>query len=84
MLVLDIDMPKRDGLSLLEEVARQRPGLPAVVISGLADPPPVGQSCVRFLAKPFLMAELARVAGEALAGTGGEDATLAEDQDPPG
>ena len=84
LLVLDIDMPKRDGLSFLAEVAQQRPGLPAVVISGLPDPPPMGQSCVRFLAKPFRMAELARVAGEALAGTGGEDATLAKDQDPPG
>ncbi|MCZ6572520.1 MAG: PAS domain S-box protein [Planctomycetota bacterium] len=84
LLVLDIDMPKLDGLSFLEEVTKQRPGLPAVVISGLADPPRVEQSCVRFLAKPFPMAELARVAGEALAGTSGEDATRAEDQDPPG
>ncbi len=37
VVLLDVKMPGRDGLEVLEEIGRRRPGLPVVMISGHAD-----------------------------------------------
>jgi two-component system nitrogen regulation response regulator NtrX len=37
VVLLDVKMPGRDGLDVLEEIGRLRPGLPVVMISGHAD-----------------------------------------------
>ncbi len=36
-VLLDVKMPGRDGLEVLEEIRRRRPGLPVVMISGHSD-----------------------------------------------
>ena len=36
-VLLDVKMPGRDGLEILEEIRRRRPGLPVIMISGHAD-----------------------------------------------
>jgi two-component system response regulator YesN len=37
LVILDIDMPRRDGLSLLAEAAPARPRCPFIVLSGLSE-----------------------------------------------
>jgi two-component system nitrogen regulation response regulator NtrX len=37
VVLLDVKMPGRDGLEVLEEIRKRRPGLPVVMISGHAD-----------------------------------------------
>ena len=37
VVLLDVKMPGRDGIEILEEIRRRRPGLPVVMISGHAD-----------------------------------------------
>ncbi len=37
VVLLDVKMPGRDGLEVLEELRRRRPGLPVIMISGHAD-----------------------------------------------
>jgi len=37
VVLLDVKMPGRDGLEVLEEVRRRQPGLPVIMISGHAD-----------------------------------------------
>lgn len=36
VLVSDLSMPEMDGVSLIKEVQRRRPGLPAILLTGLA------------------------------------------------
>jgi CheY-like chemotaxis protein len=36
LLVTDFSMPGMDGLSLVREVQRRRPGLPAILLTGFA------------------------------------------------
>ena len=52
LLVVDVDMPKRDGISALQEARSLRPDLCAIVISGLPDDSP-NDAQTLFLRKPF-------------------------------
>src|SRR4051812_2327625 len=56
-LISDIDMPVMDGFELLQVVRAERPELPIVLITGLADMPAglqaVGTGNYRFFRKPF-------------------------------
>src|SRR5438105_10817799 len=60
--VLDLLLPKRDGLSVLRELKRERPDLPVVILSARSDLPTklrgfeLGAS--DYLAKPFAFDEL--------------------------
>src|SRR5262245_46848768 len=38
LLILDLNMPHRDGWAVLEELSAGYPFLPSIVISGMADP----------------------------------------------
>jgi len=40
VVVTDLDMPRLDGRGLLEQVRRQRPGTPVLVLSARTDPGP--------------------------------------------
>jgi DNA-binding response OmpR family regulator len=60
-VILDVDMPDTDGISLLEQLRHRRPGLPALFVTVLWD----GQTSARIraagvghLAKPFTAAQL--------------------------
>ncbi len=72
LVITDIVMPDMEGMQLLKEISRRRPGVPAIVMSGN----PVGMSFLdtaRFfgargaLRKPFSADEL-KVAVESVAG----------------
>jgi DNA-binding response OmpR family regulator len=62
LVVLDLLLPKLDGLSVLRELRRQRPDLPVVVLSARSDLPTklrgfqLGAN--DYLAKPFAVDEL--------------------------
>ena len=72
LVLMDIKMPSRDGLSLLREVKEKWPDIPVIIMSGYATPETMIQvseteaSC--FIAKPFTPDELteavARVIGK--------------------
>ena len=50
-LLSDVTMPKMDGMQLREQILKERPGIPVLLMSGQMDAaPPNG---VPFLAKPF-------------------------------
>ena len=62
VLCLDIHLPDEDGLDLLEEVRQTFPGIPAIVMSGAANPEhrprALRLGVEEFLSKPFRLAEL--------------------------
>jgi two-component system copper resistance phosphate regulon response regulator CusR len=62
LVVLDLLLPRLDGLSMLRELVQQRPELPVVVVSARADVPTklraFGLGAHDYLAKPFSFDEL--------------------------
>ena len=65
LLLVDVMMPRRDGFSLMREVRRLRPDLPAIVMSGYSTPGTVAGAfdcgATRFIAKPFRPDELMKL-----------------------
>ena len=57
LVVLDLQLPRLDGLRLLEEVHTQRPGLPVLILSARTDLPTklrgFDLGAIDFVAKPF-------------------------------
>ena len=67
VLVSDVMMPGMDGAELLATVRRQRPLLPAVLVSGYSEDALRGeldQAHTRFLGKPYAIAELVSAISE--------------------
>ena len=62
LVVLDLLLPRLDGLSVLHEVQRRRPELPVVIVSARSDLPTklrgFGLGASDYLAKPFALDEL--------------------------
>jgi DNA-binding NtrC family response regulator len=62
VILLDIKMPGRDGMSLLREVKEKWPNIPVIVMSGYATAETVEQvsrtEAATFIAKPFTPIEL--------------------------
>jgi two-component system cell cycle sensor histidine kinase/response regulator CckA len=61
VLLSDVMMPGMDGVELVENVARLRPGMRLVLMSGYAELPRRREADalgVRFLSKPFTMSDL--------------------------
>jgi DNA-binding NtrC family response regulator len=62
MILLDIKMPGKDGMSLLKEVKEKWPNIPVIVMSGYATTETVEQvsrtEAATFIAKPFTPDEL--------------------------
>lgn len=69
-LISDIDMPVTDGFELLRLVHAQRPGLPAIFITGYPDAlnrlPPLAAGTPRYFTKPFQGSELLAAVTDAL------------------
>jgi two-component system cell cycle sensor histidine kinase/response regulator CckA len=68
LLVSDVMMPGLDGPNLVRALRARQPGLPAILISGYADAAQrtqLAQEDIWFLAKPFAMADLVRLAHQA-------------------
>jgi two-component system, LuxR family, response regulator FixJ len=70
-VLLDIKMPRMNGLELLEKLKEQRPEWPVVMLTGHAEVGSAVQSfragAVHFLSKPFKKAELLEALTEAAA-----------------
>jgi PAS domain S-box-containing protein len=67
LLVSDLIMPRMGGLDLLKQARRLRPDLPALLMTGYADPDrAVAESGTEILQKPFQPSLLLRRIGEAL------------------
>jgi DNA-binding response OmpR family regulator len=62
LVVLDLQLPRLDGLRLLEEVHAQRPGLPVLILSARTDLPTklrgFDLGAIDFVSKPFSFDEL--------------------------
>ena len=62
LVVLDLQLPRLDGLRLLEEVHARRPGLPVLILSARTDVPTrlkgFDLGAIDFVAKPFSFDEL--------------------------
>ena len=70
LLVLDLDLPKRSGLSCLEEIDREHRHLPVVVVSGNVDAFLAARKRGReqVLSKPLHMSDLLSVVKRTLSG----------------
>ncbi len=68
LVILDVDMPKLKGTACLESMRKERPDLPAILISGFHDAASDEAEAaeVVFLYKPFEMVELIRLTEKAL------------------
>ena len=70
VLISDIRLPGRDGLTLLEELRRSRPDLPVIVVTAHTDLPNAlaayGGGAFEYLPKPIDLDELAAVLDRAL------------------
>ena len=62
LIVLDLQLPRLDGLRLLEEVHRRRPTLPVLILSARTDVPTklkgFDLGAIDFVSKPFSFDEL--------------------------
>jgi DNA-binding NtrC family response regulator len=71
LVLCDLMLPDRSGIEVVQELARRRPGLPVVVITGYATPDHAVRAqevgAAAFLAKPFEAKELMDCVGRALA-----------------
>lgn len=69
-LILDIRMPRKDGLEVLRDLRETSPALPTLVITGLATNEEIDQAEAygvdRFLRKPFQLDELLHAVEELL------------------
>ncbi len=74
-LVVDYDMPGRDGIDCLRELHRRGSHVPAILITGVADPAleEAVLDLALLLRKPFAATELARLLGSLTARRGSVD-----------
>jgi DNA-binding NtrC family response regulator len=69
LLIADLAMPWIDGRDVLESARLRRPGLPIVLVSGVADAADVAAAAgVPFFPKPVNLERLRRAVEEALGG----------------
>ena len=70
LMLMDVKMPKRDGLSLIKEIKTEVPGLPIIVMSGYPTQETVdnmiGSGAAQFISKPFRPDELMKVIRQVL------------------
>jgi CheY-like chemotaxis protein len=68
LVVSDMAMPQMTGAQLVDCLKRERPWLPVILATGYAEIPPTLDPRTPRLAKPFRLADLARVIDETMHG----------------
>jgi two-component system, OmpR family, copper resistance phosphate regulon response regulator CusR len=81
LVVLDLLLPKLDGLSVLRELQQRRPELPVVIVSARSDLPTklrgFGLGACDYVSKPFSFDELlARIRAQLRSGQRGERSSI--------
>ena len=70
LLLVDVKMPKRDGLDLMKEIRKDFPDLAVIVMSGYSTPETVADAlrsgANHFIAKPFRPDELMKAVQQVL------------------
>ena len=70
LLLIDVKMPKRDGMYLMREVKKSRPEVPIIIMSGYPTPETIAEvlnlGANLFIPKPFRPDELMKSVREAL------------------
>ena len=70
LLLVDVKMPRRDGVFFVKEIRKKLPRVPVVVMSGYPTPDTVADvmsaGATRFIPKPFRPDELVRLVRQAL------------------
>jgi DNA-binding NtrC family response regulator len=70
LLLIDVKMPKHDGLFLMREIRRDLPRIPIVVMSGYPTPETIADvmqaGATQFIPKPFKPDELTRLIHQVL------------------
>ena len=73
LVLLDVIMPRKDGVSVLKEIQARYPGVPVVMISASNSVRPVVEAmrvgAYDYLSKPFDVQEIQHVVSRALAST---------------
>jgi DNA-binding NtrC family response regulator len=70
LVILDMVLPGTDGLQVLQDLSRQKPGLPVIMITGHASISSaiaaMKMGALDYIVKPFRLDEIERVVGRAL------------------
>jgi DNA-binding NtrC family response regulator len=70
LLLVDVKMPKRDGLFLMKEIRKDFPDLPIIVMSGYSTAETVADAlrsgATQFISKPFRPDELMKMVHQVL------------------
>jgi DNA-binding NtrC family response regulator len=71
LLLIDVKMPERDGMYLIEEVKKRWPAIPLIVMSGYDTQETIEEAArvgaVVFIAKPFTPDELIKTVRQVIA-----------------
>ncbi|HUL36730.1 MAG TPA: response regulator [Thermodesulfobacteriota bacterium] len=70
LLLMDVKMPKHDGIFLMREIKKNSPDMPIIVMSGYPTPETIADvfklGATQFIPKPFRPDELAKVVRQVL------------------
>jgi len=70
LLLVDVKMPKRDGVFLMKEIRKDFPDVPIIVMSGYSTAETIADAlrsgATQFIAKPFRPDELVKVVHQVL------------------
>ncbi|OGP94539.1 MAG: hypothetical protein A2157_01030 [Deltaproteobacteria bacterium RBG_16_47_11] len=70
LLLMDVKMPKHDGIFLMREIKKNWPDVPIIVMSGYPTPETIADvlklGATQFIAKPFRPDELTKIVRQVL------------------
>ena len=89
-ILLDVGLPDRDGIEILEKLAKHKPELPIILLTAFTSlnqstPPDTLNKAFAYLTKPYSREEVRRVLCRAVLGAGGSEVhqEIPEKENPP-